>query len=167
MTPEELAAIPPEMKTLDRWVGRRGKRPVAPWSGAGGAADIPAAVNKPGTWGTFEDALGFVERGGEGVGFVFNGDGLAFLDLDGCLDENGQLKPEAVAEVTVLIGGEVYVEVSPSGRGLHIFAPWGSGERPVRSRAERPWGHLELYFSGRYSTVTGKGLPQGEQAAPG
>src|SRR5271165_4113780 len=63
---------------------------------------------------------------GYGVGFVFTEqDPLWFLDLDDCLMADGTWSPLACELVSKLDGA--YVEVSLSGRGLHII---GSGQVP-------------------------------------
>lgn len=75
-----------------------------------------------------------------------NGDGLACVDLDKCLA--GGVLASWAAEI-VAAAGRTYVEVSPSGRGLHI---WG---RAVVGKGFRGAG-FEVYDRGRYLTVTGE-----------
>ena len=82
---------------------------------------------------------------GVGVGFVLNGDGIVCLDLDHCLD--GGLSD--LAARVLELAGPTYVEVSPSGDGLHV---WGYGEIGRGRRV----GGVEAYGTGRYLTVTGK-----------
>lgn len=124
-------ALPAEMTAARRWVQRDGKRPVRP-NGA------PASSTKSWTWSRRDEVSG-------PVGFVL-GRGSACLDLDHCLD-GGTLAPWA-AEV-VAAHPDAYVEVSPSGTGLHV---WG------RAPESRGWrrGGVEAYSSGRYITVTGR-----------
>jgi len=63
------------------------------------------------------------------------------------VDENGEVSSEAV-EVRDRL--DSYSELSPSGRGLHVFvAAQLTGSR-------RRTGGFEVYDSGRYFTVTGK-----------
>jgi primase-polymerase (primpol)-like protein len=83
---------------------------------------------------------------GDGLGFVLNGDGIACVDLDHCID-GGVLAPWA--QLILDRTPATYVEVSPSGTGLHIFgfAHVGLG---------RNKGGVEFYDRGRYMTVTGK-----------
>lgn len=82
-----------------------------------------------------------------GVGFVLNGDGVACVDLDHCVNPDGSLDPWA-REVLAL-APRTYVEVSPSGSGLHVFgfASVGVGRR---------LGLVEVYDRARYMTVTGR-----------
>ena len=168
LSPEALAAaVPPEMRELRRWVGHREKRPLTPWSAMGAGAfskdsgaEFAAAVNRPGTWGTFEEALGYYRRTFKdpdcGIGFVFcEEDGLLFLDFDAKAD--GATLDSAMGELGPLAAA-TYAEVSPSGRGAHVFA-LSPGPALGRHREDRPWGHVERYTDGRFSTVTGAKLP--------
>lgn len=80
---------------------------------------------------------------GDGLGFAL-GDGVACIDLDHCLVD-GVLADWAAPVVDACRG--TYMEISPSGDGLHIFgfAHVGKG---------RKRGGLEVYDRGRYMTVT-------------
>lgn len=102
-------------------------------------------MTDPSTWGTWEAA----RRRSERVGFVL-GAGIGCVDLDDCLDAAG--RPNAVATELLEFYTGSYVEVSPSGRGLHI---WGVAP-PVRG-FRRSWKGqaLEFYSRDRYITVTG------------
>lgn len=137
--------IPEELKALDRWVCHRAKQPVDPKTG------YPAAVNQPATWAPYAQALAAYQRGGfDGLGFVFNGDGIVGVDLDKCRDpQTGEIEPWAAGIVRVLDG---YTEVSPSGTGLHVLV---RGELPP-GRCRK--GRIEAYATGRYFTVTGRAL---------
>jgi primase-polymerase (primpol)-like protein len=88
---------------------------------------------------------------GIGLGFVLNGDGIVCLDVDQCLDERGRLTQGAAALLD--LAGTTYVEVSPSGKGLHV---WGRAELTQGRRVSFRGQSVELYPSGRYMTVTGK-----------
>jgi len=122
--------------------GRRTKPPVNPHTGN------DADVTDPATWGTYVDALTRqYEDRLAGIGYVLSDDdGLAGVDLDGCIDAGGQLAPWAAAIVATL---DSYTERSPSGRGLHILA-WGA--LPPGTRRAGP---VEMYESRRYLTFTG------------
>lgn len=78
-----------------------------------------------------------------------NGDGIVCLDLDHCL-EGGTLADWAADIVAACAG--TYIEVSPSGTGLHIF---GRGQ-VSRTRRIRDGRNVEVYGRGQYITVTGK-----------
>jgi primase-polymerase (primpol)-like protein len=105
----------------------------------------------PGTWGTYEEALAVAGEGG-GVGYVLTPDDpYSVIDLDSCRDpETGEIEP-AAAEVVRLL--DSYTEISPSGKGLHV---WLRGRLPGERRRK---GKLEMYDRARYVTVTGHVLP--------
>lgn len=83
---------------------------------------------------------------GRGLGFVLNGDGVACIDLDHCLI-GGRLEPWALDIVDR--AGRTYIEVSPSGTGLHI---WGKASV---GRGRRMDG-VEVYDRARYVTITAR-----------
>jgi primase-polymerase (primpol)-like protein len=128
------------MTVLPRWVRWEAntKRPLT-------VTGRPASSTNPATWSPFDQATAATV--GAGLGLVLDGDGLVCIDLDGCIAADGQLTERAAAIVAT--AGATYIEVSPSGRGLHI---WGYGQ--VR-RGRRRRG-VEVYGTGRYITVTGQ-----------
>ena len=123
---------------------RRGKIPFSPRTGAGAKAGVPE------TWGTFEEALAALERGGyDGIGFEFHNNGIVGIDIDHAIDP-------ATGEVSALareIIGKMnsYTEFSPSGTGVHIFA---FGDIPAEGRKDPKKG-IEFYKAKRYFTMTG------------
>jgi hypothetical protein len=121
-----------------------------------GATSRRASSTDPATWRTFSDAAKHHERHaalGVGAGYVFTPtDGLVFLDFDHCLDDVGALKTWARPLVVPFVG-QTYVERSPSGHGLHVFARGNAA--PPRSRFPVGDGSVEVYTHARYSTVTG------------
>lgn len=126
--------IPAELTTRRRWVRHRGKVPVT-------LAGRAASSTDPATWASFDS----VRRStvGDGVGFVL-GDGVACIDLDHCLVYG---KPNDLARSVLARTTGAYVEISPSGDGLHI---WGTApEQPGRMR-----DGIEVYSVGRYITIT-------------
>jgi putative DNA primase/helicase len=98
------------------------------------------------TWGTFQDALEAYENGEfAGLGFVFStGDPFTGIDLDNCVDEDGEIAPWALEIVHYF---DSYTELSTSGSGLHIIV---RGDVPNRRK-----GGIEVYSSNRYFAVTG------------
>jgi putative DNA primase/helicase len=89
------------------------------------------------------------------VGFVFTRDaGFWFLDVDGCLQPDGTWSPIARELCAALPGAAV--EISQSGRGLHLF---GRGLVPPHSsrRGEAQQLGLEFYTEGRFVALTGQG----------
>ena len=113
------------------------------------------------TWGTFGEALVHYESGVRdaarspdmvppgGIGFVFcSADPFVGIDLDGCRDpESGEVAPWA--QKIIDDAGEGYVEVSPSGTGVHIIV-----EGRVRGGGIRR-GPIEMYSRDRFFTITG------------
>jgi putative DNA primase/helicase len=104
------------------------------------------------TWRTFSEALEAYERSEppyDGIGFVFcSADPLAGIDLDGCRDpETGTIEPWA--QKIIADASEGYVEVSPSGTGVHIIV-----EGRVRDGGMRR-GPVEMYSRDRFFTITG------------
>lgn len=83
------------------------------------------------------------------MGFVLSHmDRLVCIDLDHALLD-GLLRPWARKIVDAL--PETYIEVSPSGTGLHI---WGFGSVGRGRRIRRGGSAVEVYDRGRYITVT-------------
>ena len=109
---------------------------------------------------SFVEAAEAVRAGrGDGVGFVFtDADPFWFLDIDGALQPDGQWSPLALQLCRDLEGAAV--EISQSGRGLHII---GSGVCPPHGCKNIPLG-LELYDSRRFVALTGNGAMGGAAA---
>lgn len=105
-----------------------------------------ASSTNPTTWASYSEAK--ASNVGAGMGFVL-GDGIGGIDLDHCLI-NG--KPNEVAARFLQTVPGNYIEISPSGDGLHIF---GTAEAAVGSRKTIDGLHIERYSTGRYFTVTG------------
>ncbi|NLL36543.1 MAG: hypothetical protein GX256_03350 [Fretibacterium sp.] len=140
--------IPDELKALPQWVvwhavKRGGKMTKQPYQVSGHSAK----VNDPATWTTFDRAFEAYEAGGaEGVGFVFaQGGGIVGVDLDTCVQEDGELHPKAQLIVEALGS---YTEYSVSGKGIHVLV------RAELARGKRN-GPIEIYPHNRYFTVTG------------
>jgi len=128
---------PKELTALPRWVRHRNKVPLT-------VTGRNASSTNPATWSDF--ATVSQSNIGDGVGFVLNGDGIACIDLDHCLVYG---RPLPWAREILARCPDTYVEVSPSGTGLHIFgfAHVGKGRRS---------DGVEVYDRGRYMTVTGR-----------
>ena len=138
--------IPDELRARPQWVVWKavGEKPdKVPYSAKTGRK---ASSTDLMTWSTFEEALGAYEKDGyAGVGFVFcSGDPYAGIDLDGCVDENGEIAVWAREIVRYL---DSYTELSATGSGLHIVV---RGDVPNRRK-----GDVEVYSSKRFFTVTG------------
>lgn len=159
-TRAEVAPIPTDLRELDRWVRwtnrpRNGRMTKAPVTTTGRAA----SSTNPATWSTYTAAADSTI--GDGLGFVLNGDGLACIDLDHCLTDG---KPSPAAQAVLERFPGAWVEVSPSGDGLHIWgtAPGGPGRKITTTDGLS----IEFYTTGRYMTVTGNTYRQGTLTVP-
>lgn len=134
-------ALPPrELRDVDRWV--RWSRTKVPLTAAGTAA----SSTDPSTWCDFDTAA--ASTVGAGFGFVLNAsDRIVCVDIDHCLTGKGRPQPWATDLLNSI--PNTYVEVSPSGDGLHV---WGFGDI-VKGRKS---AGVEVYGTGRYITVTGR-----------
>ena len=103
------------------------------------------------TWSTYDQAK--ASDVGAGLGFVLNGDGVICIDVDHCLN-HGHPSPWAASLLAKI--PETYVEISPSGDGLHI---WGLADLGFTGRRIKiTGGELEVYGDLRYLTVTGDAI---------
>lgn len=126
--------------------GKTDKLPVDYRSG------IVASAHDPSIWlgQSLAHDLAMLWGGDYGVGFVFTAnDPYFFLDIDNCLMPDGTWSPIAQQLCGLLPG--CYMEVSRSGRGIHIF---GSG-RPPLHRCRNDLMGLEFYDQGRFVALTG------------
>lgn len=153
-----MEQLPPALVPLAEWPqfvtwrlvpsARAGKMDKLPCDWRSGAV---TSAHNPATWGTFEQCVDAVRAGrGQGVGFVFTAaDPFWFLDIDGALQADNQWSPLAVDLCQRFQGAAV--EVSQSGRGLHII---GSGAVPEHGCKNVGYG-LELYHEARFVALTG------------
>ena len=137
------SALPAEMTRRRRWVRRDGRK--APRTLDGGFASVTA----PDTWSAHAEAA--ASNVGAGLGYVLAaGDGIVCIDLDHCLDGE-----DLAAWAREILGRcpPTFVEVSPSGDGLHI---WGRGELKRGRRMRQGGAAVEVYGQGRYVAMTGR-----------
>lgn len=141
-----LANIPSEMRQMRHWCvwrletvqGRETKIPYTP-------TGSKAKSNDPMTWCTFTDAAAAASTGRyNGVGFMLSDSPYVCVDLDHCLD--GGEKEAWARGIVQMLGG--YVEVSQSGKGLHIFGR-ASVQRGRRNDL------IEIYPDKRFIAMTG------------
>jgi putative DNA primase/helicase len=93
---------------------------------------------------------------GHGVGIVIYGGSTLFcVDIDGCIDEAGNLSE--IAQATIARFPGAVVEVSQSGKGLHIFGVY-RGVLAPHAKKNTAWS-LELYTEKRFIALTGNWLP--------
>jgi putative DNA primase/helicase len=129
-------------RRVERNGGKFSKQPINPHNGGAGKH------NDPTTWGSLAEALALRA---DGIGFTLSGDDpFCILDIDGAIDEDGALT-ELAGRVLDRFRG-AYVELSPSGRGLHIII---EGKLPGKGRNSQKLG-LEVYDRLRFVTVTGE-----------
>ncbi|WP_282441511.1 bifunctional DNA primase/polymerase [Corynebacterium antarcticum] len=124
------------MRSETRWVRAVGKRPVT-------TAGTPASSTDPSTWTTYRDVQ--ASQAGDGLGIMLGG-GIACIDLDHCLTDDGDLSDRARRIVDAVPGA--WIEKSRSGTGLHIF-----GYLP-ESRGICREG-VEIYSRARFILITG------------
>ena len=107
-----------------------------------------ASSNNPETWNTYEKIVAVSNK----VGIVFKEDKLLLgIDIDHCI-ENGLIVHEQKEIIENFIRKtNTYVEISPSGTGLHIFLILTESFSLLLNK-KAPY---EIYNSGRYFTVTG------------
>lgn len=140
----EADPVPAAMARRRQWVRHTDRKvPLA----VNGPRTAPASSTDASTWATYRTADR--SSAGVGLGFVLTAnDRLVCIDLDHAI-EGGQLLPWARQIVDQL--PDTYIEVSPSGSGLHI---WGYGECGRGRRLRRGEAAVEVYDRGRYITVT-------------
>ncbi|MFD9455345.1 DNA primase [Streptomyces sp. NPDC059985] len=137
-------AIPSELTSRHRWIRRSATKVPLTIDGA------PASSTNPRTWSAHTSAA--ASTAGVGLGFVLSDvDDIVCIDLDHCLLPDGTLKPWA--EAIVRDAGPTYIEISPSGDGLHV---WGVADVRQGRRIRRAGGvAVEIYGTGRYIAMTG------------
>lgn len=149
--------IPQGLKDLPRWgvwlpEYQNGKLQRVPYDAKTGQH---LSDTNPATWSPYDVALRTYQRGVRGqwggISLVLKQAGeIVGLDLDDCVDEHGELIPEA-QEMVNRWGS--YLEYSPSRRGLRGFA-YG-----ILPAGRRKMGNREIYDGPKVLTVTGWHLP--------
>lgn len=136
--------LPPELTELPQW--------VCVWNGSkipmqAGEKKAASSV-MPETWSVFDDARFAVDAGVyDGLGFVFNNNGIIGIDIDAGFDEDGFL---SALSIDVMSQCQSYTEKSRSGRGIHVLV---KGRLPFRGRNNG--SGVEIYQSSRYFIMTG------------
>jgi len=140
-------AIPDELKSHPRWVTSVKKVPYCSGSVKGKASSA-----NPHTWSSFDLTQTAYEEGGrDGVGFVFNGDGIVGIDLDHCVVDG---QPSDAAIAILRQAGCGYVEYSQSGTGLHAYGYCSDLKFKIR-RGYFNGVKTEIYNSNCFFVVTG------------
>jgi putative DNA primase/helicase len=146
--------IPDQLTERPQWVcwryeERDGKMTKVPYTDTGWRASATDLM----TWTTCAMALAAYERGHcDGIGFVFSSaDPFVGIDVDDCRDpQTGEIEPWAQKIIARVQEG--YVEISPSGTGIHIIV-----QGTVRGGGMRK-GKVEMYGRDRFFTITGRAL---------
>lgn len=150
--------IPPQLTALKQWVlwrlqqDAKGRWTKVPYM----ANRRRASSTNRATWTSFDAVVKAYQSGGfDGIGFVLTkASGIVGVDMDKISLHRSM--PE-FRDVFIKLGQSgTYMEVSPSGGGVHAFA---FGTLPFDGRNNRELG-IEVYAEKRYLTVTGKTLPQ-------
>ena len=152
--------IPSELKKLPQWVLWRYET-RAGGKGSKHKTKVPCQADgrrssstDPKTWYSFESAAASLSNNPDqfaGIGFVFANDPYCGIDLDNSLNQDGSPKPWAEEIIRNFQGA--YMEVSPSGRGIKIWAKGklsGPGKQVRINDIER----VEIYDTGRFFAVT-------------
>ena len=144
--------IPTELRALQQWML---------WKNIDGTK-IPKQVNgrnaksnEPGTWTDYETARAFAHQY-DGLAFVISADDpFCGIDLDNCLDEDGNLKTWSLPIVSALAPVS-FGEISPSGRGIK-FVTQARKPKGAKCVYKVPGGdkeQIEIYDFGRFWTIT-------------
>ena len=145
--------LPFELTSRARWIRRTATKIPLQTDGR------VASSTNPFTWTDYEDAAS--STAGVGLGFVLNGDGVVCLDVDHCVTDG---VPDVWVRGLLRDVAGTYVELSPSGTGLHI---WGLASLDFGGRVVSYGpGSVEIYGSGRYLTVTGSALDSSRELKP-
>ena len=125
------AVVAPDFSTIDEFAGVfpgwcawryedrcSGKKPAKVPFGKRGRL----STAEPASWLAYSDARVFFNGGGfDGLGVLMTGsNGVVAFDVDGCLDDAGNVVAEHDAVAALEAMGS-YIEVSPGGRGLRGF----------------------------------------------
>lgn len=142
-----------------RYEERDGKPTKVPYNPRTGGR---AQSTNPDTFAPLNVALDAMQRGGyDGIGVGVFGT-LGAIDIDHCMDDNGELSPMAFDVVDTMQG---YTEVSPSGHGLRIlFDAAGFQYDKARYYINNQGAGLEVYIAGqtnKYVTITGNAWTPG------
>ena len=98
---------------------------------------------------------------GYGIGFLFTpNDPFFFLDIDDCLDPSGASWSALALELMASLPGSA-VEVSSSGKGLHVF---GRGKPSAPHANKNTSLNLEFYTEWRFVALTGTNAVGGMSA---
>ncbi len=147
------------LRDYPRWVcwkkeKRGGKDTKVPY--VADTHNMCASATDPATWRSYQEAVALAEEGRySGVGFAL-GEEIPYvcIDLDHCIEKGTLIEPAASIVEMVQASGGTYIEISPSGEGLHVWGRYEGITLPGGKPGIRKNG-IEIYRNGRYITVTG------------
>ena len=159
-----LGGFPDSMRSLPNWVlwrleynSKKKRNDKIPYSAV---YNGKAKSTSPDTWTTYTNAVKkYEENPGKynGIGFVFSKETeLVFVDIDHCIDEDGELDCRAEYILSEL-EEYAFVERSQSGTGLHLFVK-GNIPNTFNSRKHS----VEMYDTGRFCACTGDVFRDGD-----
>lgn len=137
-----LDNIPEELRQLHQWVCyKKDKHPRMP-------SGDHASTTDSTTYSSFDEVCKVIQSGEAiGPGIVLTEkDPYTIIDLDGVIDEDGNIDPEAQEIVDRM---DSYTEVSLSGRGIHIII------RATKQGLKCRKKNIEVYDKWRYIALTG------------
>lgn len=113
-----------------------------------------ARVDHPEDFAPLDEAMAaFQSSSYSGIGILITGN-LCAIDIDGCIEDNGQLSPMAADVVNQM---QTYTEISPSGKGLRLLFPINQPIDRDTYYVNNPDCHMEVYTNStkKYVTLTG------------
>lgn len=115
-----------------------------------------ASSTNSATWSTYNEVTMALDNGNncfDGFGIVFKDDQkLIGIDIDYCMSD-GKIEHEQKKVIENLIEeADTYTEISPSGKGIHLFLLVDGDEGFVPTMNKK--APYEVYTKGRYFTVT-------------
>lgn len=143
---------PDYLKTRPLWVlwklEQRGERLTkVPFRPNG----LHASSTNSETWSSFEEAVEAYQRGGyQGLGVMIVPP-VIFLDFDHCVNDDGRLDDRGQFALETF--GGTFIEVSQSGRGLHVFT-LGNLQRNFKNSKQ----NVEGYSCRRFAALTGNAI---------
>ncbi|TXH13012.1 MAG: DUF3987 domain-containing protein [Hyphomicrobiaceae bacterium] len=153
-----MELIPQELKDAPNWLvwrfveKRPGEFTKEPFDAK--RAGQHARSNDSSTWSAYQIAE-YAWRNSDlsGVGFVLSPESpYICVDLDHCISEDGQILPWAQE---ILDRFPSYAEISPSGRGIKIYARSSKEKHAKKSHAFDGKQKVELFTQNQYLCVTG------------
>jgi hypothetical protein len=162
---EEVESIPAELRAKPIWLAWKWQWKPAEGQGKAKWDKPPIGANgreidatNPANLLGFDEARRVALSYGDGIGFALGKPddrlGIVGIDLDHCIDDQGDVSDEAMRIVDLL---QSYTYVTPSRRGLRVLV-WGTKPGPKCKHTKR---EIEIYQADRYLTLTSLHLWEG------